>query len=162
MKRKLRYYELENTSGDWNYYVVTPQLVWALSRNPYDFTLWCVIKMVAGDGGTCWVSTENLAHLAMMSIGQVSKSRKYLLDTGLLIGEKKAAEKRSLHEGWHIKIPDVWAQNIAWRTAHHPLGTRIEFKKQQMEAIKNARKAERDRKKNLHGVKGNNPSPHEE
>ena len=38
-------------SGDRKYYVVTPQLVWALSRDPYDYTLWGVVKMIAGEEG---------------------------------------------------------------------------------------------------------------
>jgi len=114
--------------------------------------------MVAGDDGICWVSTENLAHLAMMSMGQVSKSRKHLLELRLLVGEKRPAAKNSLHDVWHLRIPDIWARNITWRTARHPLGERIEFKKKQMDAIKKARKKERE-EKILHPMK-HNPSPH--
>lgn len=142
MRRKLRYYELEDASNDKEYYIVIPQLVWALSRNTYDFTLWCIIKMIAGEHGTCWVSTENLSHLAMMSMGQISDSRKYLLEIGLLIGEIKAP-KGFKREVWHLKVPDVWAWNISWRQEHQSISKRIEFKKQQREMLKKIREEER-------------------
>jgi hypothetical protein len=101
-------------SGDRKYYVVTPQLVWALSRDPYDYTLWGVVKMIAGEEGECWVNTDNLASLAMMSAGKVSQCRRYLIEVGLLRGTRKKSEG-SGQWVWHLRIPDLWQQNLEWR-----------------------------------------------
>ena len=47
------------------YLVMTPQLVWATCENAHQFALWSVIKMVAGEDGTCTLGTRDLAALAM-------------------------------------------------------------------------------------------------
>jgi len=60
-----------------------------MSRTPYDKVLWDVIKGVAGDDGECILSREDLAALAMMSTGQVSRCSKYLMSVGLLYGKFK-------------------------------------------------------------------------
>ncbi len=77
---------ISDTSSDRKYFTVTPQLVWALSRTPDDKVLWDVIKGVAGDKGECILSREDLASLAMMSTGQVSRCSKYLMSAGLPFG----------------------------------------------------------------------------
>ena len=131
-------------SGDRKYYVVTPQLVWALSRDPYDYTLWGVVKMIAGEEGECWVNTENLASLAMMSAGKVSQCRRYLIEVGLLRGARKKSEG-SGQWVWHLRIPDLWQQNLEWR--------------QEMGSNLQARIAYKNGLKRFHPVK---PSPAED
>src|SRR5512134_1814620 len=77
---------VKDESDDRKYFTITPRLVWALSRNCYDYTLWNVIKDIAGDR-ECILSREDMAALAMMSTGQVSDSRKHLFSVGVLRGE---------------------------------------------------------------------------
>ena len=42
---------VSDESQDQKYFTITPRLVWALARNPFDYTLWSVIKGIAGDSG---------------------------------------------------------------------------------------------------------------
>lgn len=153
---------------DRKYFIVTPQLVWALSRDCYDYTLWNVIKMVAGDHGECFLATPELAALAMMSEGKCSDSRKYLLDIGLLAGnlEKDPGYPQPV---WHLRIPDLWPRNLAWREKlGDKLKDRIAYKiEQYAQAAENKRRVraeaeKRRREKSLHLVKASKPSPGEE
>lgn len=137
-----------NASRDHIYFAITPRLVWALSRNPYDETLWRVVKDIAGDSGECYVGTEDLATLCMMSVGQVYDSRQHLLSVGLLAGEVRR-DPGYQQPVWHLRIPDLWAKNTEWCLAHLSLKDRIAWKREQQAAIR----AERESKKSLHQVK---------
>ena len=109
------------------YFITTPHLVWFLSRTPQDYTLWGVIKMVAGESGECFLSTADLAKAAMMSTGKVSDSRQYLIKSGLLAGELK--RDLGYHNPvWHLSIPDIWEENIVWRKRNKSLLDRIAAK----------------------------------
>jgi len=123
-------YKIQDKSGDRNYFVIIPQIVWALSRDIYDLGLWYFIKMVAGDHGECILSTQQLADGAMMSGGKVSDSRRYLLQVGLLEGEKRKDPDHQ-NKVWHLRVPDVWGANIEWRMDHNSLLERIEIKQYQ-------------------------------
>jgi hypothetical protein len=136
--------KLEDASSDKKYFMITPQLVWAICRSPYDYTLWDVIKMIAGENGECYLSTEDLAILSMMSTGKVSQCRKYLIEKGLLKGEIRR-DPGYPQPVWHLQIPDIWKENVTWRQEFDSLADRIALKKEQ--------------KKSLHRVK---PSPDEE
>jgi len=135
--------KLTDQSSDRKYFIMTPQLVWALSRDPYDFTLWNVVKMVAGEHSECYLSTEQLAALAMMSMGKVSNCRKYLIACGLLEGEIRR-DPGYPQPVWHLKVPNLWPANVAWRTGlGDSLLARIEYKRTQKAKSK----------KSLHQVK---------
>jgi len=120
---------ITDDSGDKSYFVLTPRIVWAICEDVYEYTLWSVIKDVAGDNGKCYVSTENLATLAMMSTGKVSECRKSLLEKNLIAGEI-----RPLPYGqgvWHITIPDVWKENVDFSRKYRSIAERVEYKKLQ-------------------------------
>jgi hypothetical protein len=120
---------LEDRGQDAKFFILTPQLVWALSDDPYDFTLWSVIKMVAGEEGECYLNTRQLAAMAMMSVGKVTTSRKRLIDAGLLEGEIRQ-DPGYRQPVWHMRIPDLWRRNLEWRETHHDLGDRLRFKEE--------------------------------
>ena len=121
---------LSDQSKDREYFVLTPQLVWALCEDPYEYTLWSVIKMVAGDTGECMLSTEQLATMAMMSAGKASACRKRLIAKGLLLGEVRK-DPGYPQPVWHLTVPDLWERNIKWRQAHHSLLGRVQYKREQ-------------------------------
>lgn len=122
---------IADKSADRKYFIITPQLVWALSRDTYDYTFWNVVKMIAGDHGECTLATPDLATLAMMSRGKAHDCRTYLLDIGLLEGEIEQ-DPGYPQPVWHLRIPDLWPRNIAWReTLGHKLKARIELKRLQ-------------------------------
>jgi len=146
--------KLSDNSQDKKYFTITPRLVHALSRDPYDYTLWCTIKDIAGEHGECILSTEDLAALAMMSAGKASQSRKHLLGIGLLTGEIRR-DIGYPQPVWHLSVPDLWEENVAWANDHPTLQDRIAWKKYHKEAAKHVNIA---CKKSLHHMKA---SPHE-
>lgn len=152
--------QLTDKSGDKKYFVITPQLVLNRCRTPYDLALWTVVKMIAGDDGECFICTEDLATLSMMSMGKVSECRQYLIECGLLDGEIRK-DPSYPQPVWRLRIPDLWAENVAWRQNHDMLLDRVILKERQKaerDAIKAAKKAEKSNE-SLHQVK---PSPGEE
>jgi len=136
--------KLTDNSNDHSYFVLTPQIVWAFCQDPYEYTLWNVIKMIAGEGGECFLATPDLAAAAMMSAGKVSECRKRLIESGLIIGDFRR-DPGYPQPVWHLTVPDLWAQNLQWREENADLLGRIEIKREQ--------------RKSLHPVK---PSPREE
>ncbi|MHC4336320.1 MAG: hypothetical protein ACYSUV_21605, partial [Planctomycetota bacterium] len=121
---------VEDQSGDHKYFIVTPQLVWALCDGPYEYTLWNVIKMIAGDCGECMLSTDDLAAAAMMSAGKASQCRTTLLEQGLLKGEVRR-DPGYPQPVWHLTVPNLWKANIEWRERHPSLKDRIRLKREQ-------------------------------
>lgn len=115
---------------DHKYFMIIQRYVWAMCRQSYDFTLWGVIKDIAGEEGECTLSTPDLATLCMMSVGMVSNSREYLLKVGLLAGELKR-DPDYPQPVWHLAIPDLWQRNIEWSLKYPSLTERIAFKKAQ-------------------------------
>lgn len=116
------------------FFVMTPQLVWALSRNPYDFMLWNVVKMAAWDTGECILSTRDLATLSMMSVGKVQDCRAYLLRMGLLEGEFRR-DPGYPQPVYHLRVPDLWQRNqqLIDSGLGHSLKKRVAFKAAQRE-----------------------------
>ena len=128
-------HQVKDESADRKYFILTPQLVWALSRDTYDYTLWSVIKMIAGEKGECYLSTDDLATLSMMSTGKVSQCRSYLRAQGLLEG-KIRKDPGYPQPVWHLRIPDLWRANIEWRQAiGDALRSRVEYKRLQGESL---------------------------
>jgi hypothetical protein len=124
-------------SNDRLYFLQTPQLVFALCRTPYDFTLWSVVKMIAGEQGECTLATSDLGALAMMCDGKVSDSRAYLVKIGLLTGScyKDPGYPQPV---WHLRVPDLWLANVQWRQVFVSLKDRIDQKKRLKEIFQQA------------------------
>jgi hypothetical protein len=128
---------------DHTYFIMTPHLVWALSRDPYDFTLWNVVKMVAWDKGQCLLSTRDLATLAMMSMGKVKDCRDYLLSTGLLEGEVRRDHDYP-QPVYHLRVPNLWPRNLELIEAKlgNGIKARLQFKAAQKRPAKKGKKSE--------------------
>jgi hypothetical protein len=120
---------------DKSFFIITPRLVWALSRTPYDLAFWMTIKDIAGDEGTCIVGSLDLATLAMMSMGKVNDCRDYLIRVGLLKG-KLYRDPGYSNEVWHLTIPNIWPASFKWSIEHLEIRSRIDFKLAQREAIR--------------------------
>lgn len=121
-----------DNSSDRKYFTLVNRIVWAKCRSPFDYTLWATIKMIAGEEGECFLSTPDLATLAMMSAGKVSECRKYLIGVGLLVGEMRR-DPGFQQSVWHLRIPDLWKESIEWAEQHGSLKKRVEFKREQRE-----------------------------
>lgn len=120
--------ELQDDSGDRRYFVIVPQIVWALCRDVYDLSLWHTIKMIAGEDGECFLGTTQLATLSMMSAAKVHDCRQYLLEVGLLTGEIRR-DPDYPQAVWHLSVPDLWRRNLEWRKRlGDKLTDRIQYK----------------------------------
>jgi hypothetical protein len=119
---------VKDESNDKKYFIITPRIVKAYSRNSHDFALWDTIKDIAGESGECYLNTEQLAILSGISTGQVSNSRKYWIKIGFLKGEVRKDPGYS-QAVWHLSIPDLWAKNIQWCEKHLKITDRIAFRK---------------------------------
>ncbi|MCL4560882.1 MAG: hypothetical protein M1281_09740 [Chloroflexi bacterium] len=114
-------------SEDHLYFTIVPRYIWAVARDPYDFMLWSVIKDIAGEKGECFLSTPQLATLAMMSEGKVQDCRAYLIQKGVLTGEVRQ-DPGYPYPVWHLSIPNVWEKNLLWAKHHITINSRIEYK----------------------------------
>jgi hypothetical protein len=113
---------------DRKYFILTPRIVWGLCETPLECTLWNVRKDIAGESGECFLSTDDLAILAMMSTGAVSKYRKILIDKKLIIGDFRK-DPGYPQPVWHLSVPDLWEQNIKFSKENILIKKRIEYKK---------------------------------
>ena len=125
--------EIVDRSEDRKYFILTPQIVWALCDTPLEYTLWCVIKMIAGEEGQCFLDTDDLGTLAMMSHGSVCTYRQALMHKGLLIGQLKR-DPQYPQPVWHLSIPNLWRRNLEWRETHNSLEDRLKAKRNRAES----------------------------
>lgn len=102
---------IKDESNDHSYFTIVPNLVKFKCRNPYDLALWIAVKERAGENGECFLGTRKLAAWALMSKSKAIECRSYLLKVGLLEGEKRLRSGGDFPV-WHLRIPDVWQENI--------------------------------------------------
>lgn len=121
-------YIVSEERPDRSYFTQTPRLVWALCRSPYDYILWNVVKDVAGEYGECYLSTRNLAKMCMMSVGKVVDCRDYLISIGLLEWEMKPPHEYNTQDVMHLRIKDIWEENVKWSKKYSTISDRLKFK----------------------------------
>lgn len=119
---------IKDESNDRKYFIITPRIVKAYSRNPFDLALWDTIKDIAGESGECYLNTDQLATLSGMSTGQVSKSRRYWMKLGFLKGEMRKDPGYS-QKVWHLSVPDIWKINVEWCEKYPKIEDRLAFRK---------------------------------
>lgn len=119
-------HRIKDESNDRKYFIITPRIVKAFSRNPYDLALWDTVKDIAGENGECFLNTSQLAALSGMSSGKASDSRKYWIELGFLKGEIRK-DPGYPQPVWHITVPDLWQKNIEWCEKHPKINDRIAF-----------------------------------
>jgi len=135
---------LNDSGADRKYFILVPHYVWARCEDVYQFTLWCVVKMIAGEKSECYLSTPDLAAAAMMSTGKVSTARARLIELNLLEGERRKDPGYSVPV-WHLRIPDLWPLNLEWRTVHQEMGARLEYNKARTAELQARRRVARER-----------------
>lgn len=99
-----------------SYFVQMPYLIDDSGLSVYAVRLYFHIKRRAGDIGTCWESTTNMALACKMARGTVSNAKQELYIAGLI----SITNQHSKHGGkdYHeIRIIDIWAKNKAKYTS---------------------------------------------
>ena len=115
-----------DNSNDRKYFIITPRIVKAFARNPYDLALWDTIKDISGENGECYLDTEQLAILSGMSMGKASDCRKYWIEIGFLEGRIRK-DPGYPQPVWHLTVPDLWQKNIEWCEKHPKILDRVDF-----------------------------------
>ena len=123
---------VDTDTTDRRYFTITPRLVTLLCNDVYELALWTVVKEVAGESGECYLSTPDLAALAMQSVGKASAARKSLIACGLLLGELRR-DPGYPQPVWHLRIPDLWEDNIEMSMMYPKIADRVAFKVAQRE-----------------------------
>lgn len=118
---------IADKSGDKKYFTIIPRMI-QMTLTPVQLAVWIAIKDIAGETGECYLSTGDIATLAGVSIGTVSKARKDLIDLGFLQG-KLWRDPQYPHPVWHITVPDLWAKNIEWAQKHESIQSRLDYRK---------------------------------
>ncbi len=96
-------------SNDREYFTMVPNYILNHS-SPFDQALYLHMKRIAGENGSCWASKKELAKRCKMSIGQVVKSLKYLLDNGWVkFDGLRPGNTKPSHA---YTIVDIWKLNV--------------------------------------------------
>jgi len=122
--------KIQDRSNDRMYFTQTPMVVWAHCNDVYEYALWNTIKMIAGEAGECYLNTNDLAALSMMSVGKVAACRESLIANGLIEGEKRIHDGQQLPV-WHLRIPDLWPLNIDVAGKYPKLKDKVSYKENQ-------------------------------
>ena len=117
---------VKDESNEHKYFSVTPRLVWALSRDVYDYSFWTIIRDLAGEHGYCRIGAHRLGALTMMSPSKAHACRQYWMQVKMLNGELENTEGG--RKVWKLTIPDVWLENIMWAQRYKTLTERLKFK----------------------------------
>ena len=120
----------KDQSGNRKYFTMLLRIVQMKARSPYDISAWTTVMDIAGESGECDYLTEELATLAMMSVGKFSECRAFLLEQRLLEGYLENDDGRG-NKRWHLTVPDLWAENVKISQQFKTVRNRIKIKKEQ-------------------------------
>lgn len=95
-----------------------PNIIFTLGLTPYELTLYCFFKKVAGDGGYCTFSNKEIAARTGMGESSLKKYRKTLekprteLGGKCLITVEERKKENGTYDTSYITINDVWIENM--------------------------------------------------
>lgn len=127
-------WEIKDSSR--NNFTIIPNIIFKIGLSVYAVRLYCELKMIAGEEGKCWASTDTLSSRCNMSTGSISTYKQELVDKGLINIETKDFNNKHYHE---ITIIDIWEKNFSYRadSPHELAGSRDELAGSPHERIKN-------------------------
>lgn len=98
-----------------DYFTQYPNVVDIMRLSPHAKALYITLRRVAGERGSCWMSTRTLADTCGMSTGKVSEAKQELVSVvpPLIHIQDKKFEKGTYHD---ITITDIWEVNHAYWT----------------------------------------------
>ncbi len=103
-------------------FTVIPNLIDEMDLSVHAFRLYCHIRRRAGDSGSCFESTENLAKYCNMSTGKVSEAKKELVKAHLIFIKECQRLRGGIAVRYHdITVVDVWHAN--WAYYSYPEGS---------------------------------------
>ena len=113
------------------YYTQIPNIIFTLGLSPFELTLYCYLKKVAGaSGGKCWQKTATLAKATNMGDGSVSRAKAELSKPRAELNGKSLIvidEEANRHGGKRhhvIRLTNIWLENVALFEREHPTSPR--------------------------------------
>lgn len=91
-------------------YYQMPNMVDYLHLSPYAFRLYSHYKRVTGQNGICWESVKTISKYCSMAAGMVTKARKELAESNLIVVRRKPSRNGS--QLYLITIRDIWDENF--------------------------------------------------
>lgn len=109
MKTNDRFLVTDETN-DRKYFTIVPNYILD-NLNIYECAVYVLIKRIAGDTGSCWVSAKKMAEKIGINNRTVLKARKSLLEKGLV---KLVGKRGKTHLGDEFKVIDIWQKNMSF------------------------------------------------
>lgn len=81
-------FEVHEPDGLHNYRTEIPNIIFSLGLDPYEFSLYCMYKKIAGDKGACWQSNRTLVNQLKMSDRKMREVKKSLASPREELGGK--------------------------------------------------------------------------
>jgi len=103
-------FKVIDESGDRKYFTIVPNYI-VNHSTPYEQAIYLYMKRVAGEGGTCWTSAQEIAQKLGCSRNTIAKYRNKLLKRGWIqvVGIKKTGATNQPTPEY--KIVDLWNLN---------------------------------------------------
>lgn len=103
---------IKDDSGDRKYFTIIPNYIFNHSTI-WDREVYCQMKRIAGEDGTCWTSRNTLARQCGISVDRLKKSIKYLVEHKWIenIGKREVSTKGGKQEVNEYRICDLWDTN---------------------------------------------------
>ena len=103
--------EVVEESSMHHYRTEIPNIIFSMGLEPYAFKAYCILKMTAGDRGSCFKSNETLCAEIMCKNPKWLEIKKLLVRMNLIKIKKRRAENgRSISD--LITIVDLWHTNM--------------------------------------------------
>lgn len=111
--------EIQDLGTERNFFTLIPNIVFHFKLDPWAFKAYCVIKMTAGDNGSCFKSNSRMAEEIGCSIPTLIKLKNDLVEEGLIL-----IHKRTHPNGGNmpdlIQIVNIWGQNMEYMLKLYP------------------------------------------
>lgn len=104
--------KISDESGDKKYFTIIPNYIYNHSTI-WDREVYCQMKRIAGENGTCWMSQQGLTKQCGISRGRLKKSIKYLIDHDWIefVNKKEVMTTGGVQEVNEYKVKDLWDLN---------------------------------------------------
>jgi len=106
-------FQIEDLSSLHKYRTETPNIIFDMGLDPYEFSIYTHLKRIAGDHGSSKASNKYLAKVSCISIDKVKKVKKILVKRNLIICTVRQNKDKSFQPTL-IQIIDWWPQNFEY------------------------------------------------
>jgi hypothetical protein len=111
--------EIHDLGSLHHYRTEIPNILFLMKLEPMLFKAYCVLKMTAGDKGSCFKSNKTLSDEIGCSLPTVMKLKEQLAELGLIRIMKRRHESGGCMPDL-VQITDIWAENMEEMVKKYP------------------------------------------